>query len=93
MLVGHVRACALQHGERGMPFVQMAHLWIHARRTEQPPAADAEHQLLLQPKLPVATVQLARDAAMDGDVGGSLLSNRYSFALPTFACQARSQTE
>ena len=39
----HETAGALQHGERRMPFVQMADFRLDAERGEQPPAADAEH--------------------------------------------------
>ena len=42
----HVGAGALQHGERGVTFVQMTHLGLHAERAQQPPAADAQNQLL-----------------------------------------------
>jgi len=50
-------------------------LWIHSRRTQQAPAADAEHQFLLQPKLPFAAVQLAGDATMRRGVRRSLVSS------------------
>ena len=83
----------LQDGERGVALVQMADLGPDAQAPKQPPAADAEHQLLLQPQFRSAAVQLAGDAAVGRVFAGSLLSSRYSVTRPTCTCQARSQTE
>ena len=64
----HETVCSFQHGKGRMPFVQMTHLRLEAERAEQPPAADPEHHLLLQPQLRSAPVQLAGDPAMRREV-------------------------
>ena len=53
-----------------MALVEMTHLGVEAERAQQAPAADAEHQLLLQPQLRAAAVQLAGDAAHRRGIGG-----------------------
>ncbi len=55
----------LDRGKRRMSFVQVAHLDVEFERFEGPPAADAEHDLLHQPCLAVARVELRRDAAVE----------------------------
>ena len=67
---------SFQNGERRMPFIQMADFRLDAKRVEQPPAADSEHNLLLQPQLRPAPVKLAGNAAVCREVRGSLLSRR-----------------
>ena len=64
----HERPGAFQHGEGRMPFIQVAHFRMEAQCLEQPPAADAEDQFLLNAQLRTAAVQFAGDAAMGGEV-------------------------
>ena len=59
-LFGEV-ANALQHDERGVPFVQMEHGRIGAERLERAHAADAENDFLLDPRFAVAAVQARRE--------------------------------
>ena len=65
-IVEHEHARAVQYGQRGMPFIQMAHIGAQIQGIEQAPAADAEHDLLLQPKLGAAAIELAGDATACG---------------------------
>jgi hypothetical protein len=64
----HETAGALEHGERRMPFVEMAHFRLNAERGKQPPPADPEKELLHQAQVRPATVKLAGDAAMHRSV-------------------------
>ena len=64
----HEEARPLEHGERGMPFVQVTDLGIDPEAAQQAPAADAEHDLLLESQPAVAAVELARDAAVGGGI-------------------------
>ncbi len=54
----------LQHREGGVALVEMADLDLRVQRLHQAPAADAQHDLLHQPHLAAAAVQLAGDAAI-----------------------------
>ena len=60
----HETACAFQHGERRMPFVQVADFRLDAERGEQPPPADPQDHLLHQAQVRPAAVKLAGDAAI-----------------------------
>ncbi len=68
-LPGHVAAGALQHGECGVAVVQVKHIGLQPGGFEQPPAADAQHQLLAQTHFVVAAVEFAGDQSRDGRVG------------------------
>ena len=57
----HETACALQHGERRMAFIQVADFRLDAQRGEQSPSADPEHQFLHEAQLRPAAVKLAGD--------------------------------
>ena len=61
-VVLHVAAGPLEDGEGGVALVEMADLGLDAQRAQHPPAADAEDDLLLQPHLGAAAVELAGDA-------------------------------
>ena len=52
-----------QDREGGVPFVQVTDLGHLAERPEEQPAADAEEDLLAEPELHAAAVELAGDAA------------------------------
>ena len=67
--VHHEAAGALQHREGGMSLVKMADLGVETKGAQQPPSADAQHQLLRQAELRTATVELASDAAVGGQIG------------------------
>jgi hypothetical protein len=56
--------CALDRGKGGMPFVEVTHIRLGAERTDESPATDTETQLLLQPHLRAASIQLGRDSAV-----------------------------
>ena len=51
-----------------MAFVEMADLGLQAQLAQHPPAADAQDDLLLQPHLRTAAVELAGDAPVGGTV-------------------------
>ena len=51
-----------------MPFIQMAHFRLNAERLKQSPAADSQHDLLLQPQLRTAPIKLAGDAPVSREV-------------------------
>ena len=67
-VVFHVAPRPLEDGKGGVALVQMADLRLDAERSQYPPAADAEDELLLQPHLRATTVELAGDASVDGAV-------------------------
>ena len=50
--------------------VEMTHLGPQPESAQQPPAADAEHQLLFDSVLVVSGIQLTRDPAVGGEIGG-----------------------
>ena len=52
-----------------MTFVEVAHLWVQTEFPQQPPAANAQNDLLFQPHLGITAVQLTRDPAMSGGIG------------------------
>ena len=56
----HVEAGPLENGERRVALVQVAHVGSDAQLLEQPPSADAERDLLLEPHLGAPAVQVAR---------------------------------
>ena len=66
--LGHESASAFQDGEGSVPFVQVTDFRSDPQRGEQPPAADAQEDFLLETQLQSSAVQLAGDTAMHGDV-------------------------
>ncbi len=62
--------CAGEHGKRRMTFVHVADLDLDPQLLQQPPTADAQHQLLQQPLLFPGRVQVGRDAAVPRAVQG-----------------------
>ena len=58
VIVFHKAARALEHGQRGVSLVEVAHVGLRAQRSQQSPAADAEHYLLLETKRRSPSVQL-----------------------------------
>ena len=66
----HVLASPLQHGERGVPLVQVADVRGDAEQAQQAPAEHPEQQLLLETQLGPAAVQLAGDGPDVRRVGG-----------------------
>src|SRR5690348_9336294 len=46
----------------------MANLWIEPESREQPPATDAEHELLHETQIGASAVELARDTPVRGIV-------------------------
>ena len=75
----HKSTRALQHREGGVTFVQVADLRLQSERAQQPPSADPEQHFLLQSQLRPAAIQLARDAAMSGKVGGVVAIQQVEF--------------
>ena len=55
----HETPRAFQHGERRMPFIQVADFRLDAERGEQPPSTDPKHQLLHEAQIRPAAVKLA----------------------------------
>ena len=86
-------AGALQHGERRMPFVQVADFRLDAQRLEQaatrrfPAPSPAAAATRARP------VKLAGDAAVSREVGGVIAVQQVQLHPATWTCQARSQTE
>ncbi len=64
----HELAGPLQRDEGRVPLVEMAHLDRQVEGFDEPPAADAQDDLLHQAHLLPAAVELAGDAAVDGTV-------------------------
>ena len=64
----HEISGALQHGERRMTFIQVTDFRLEAERAEQPPSADPEQQFLLEAQLRPASIELAGNSSMDGEV-------------------------
>jgi hypothetical protein len=60
----------LQYGESRMAFVEMADFRIQSQGLEEPPAADAQHDLLGDAHLHPAAIQFIGDAAHDGRIFG-----------------------
>ncbi len=60
----HEIACALQHRERRMAFIQMTHIRLNAQGIEHAPSAYAQHQLLHQTQIRLAYIELAGYAAI-----------------------------
>jgi hypothetical protein len=44
----HKGSSPFQHGEGGMPFIQVAHFGLDPERIEQAPPSDPEYQLLIK---------------------------------------------
>ena len=61
---GDVLVDALQDDECGVPFVEVPHGRCDAERAQRANAADAEDDLLLQPRLAIAAVQARREIAI-----------------------------
>ena len=59
---------AFQCGEGGVAFIQMANFGIQSQRSQEPPAADAQHDLLGDAHLHPATIEFVGDAAHKGRV-------------------------
>ena len=57
-------ANALQHDERGVPFVEVEDAGLDAERPQRAHAADAEDDFLLDARLAVAAVQPGRQLAI-----------------------------
>ena len=70
LVVGHVRAGALQHRERGMTLIEVAYLRLQSESPQELPAADPQYELLLQAQLRTASVELGRDAAIRRNIRG-----------------------
>ncbi len=66
----HEIARPLDGDERGMSFVEMAHLGTMSRRAQQTPSSDAERHFLEQARFRAAAVKLPGDAAIGGGVLG-----------------------
>src|SRR3984893_12355447 len=66
----HETAGTFQHGKGRMPFIQMTDLRPDAERIEQSPAADPEKQFLLEAQLRPATIELASNRSVCGEVRG-----------------------
>ena len=60
----HETPRAFQHGERCVPFIQVANLRLDAERGKEPPAADPKDQLLHQAQVRPAAIKLAGDPAI-----------------------------
>ena len=65
----HARSRSFEDRQRRVALVEMADLGLDAEQPQQMPAADAEHNLLLQPHLRTTAVKLGRDALVGGAVG------------------------
>ena len=59
---------SLQDSEGRVAFVQMANFGIQSQRPQEPPAADAQHDLLGDAHLRPAAIQFIGDAAHDGRI-------------------------
>ena len=66
----HETARAFQHGERGMPFIQVAHFRFDPECGEQSPSADPKDQLLHEAHVWPAAIKLAGDPAIGWKVRG-----------------------
>ena len=64
----HEAPRALQYRERRVPLVEVTDLGLEPERSQQSPAPDPQQELLLQPQLRAAAVQLAGDAAERGRI-------------------------
>ena len=51
-----------------MPFIEMTDLRLDTQRVEQSPSADPEQQFLLKAKLRPATIELAGNPSVSGEV-------------------------
>jgi hypothetical protein len=63
-----MKSRALEYGERGVAFIEVAHFRLEAECGEQAPAADAEHQLLHETQVGITAIQGTRDAAVRREV-------------------------
>ena len=59
---------AFQYGEGRVAFIQMADFRIDSQGSQEPPAADAQHDLLGDAHLQPAAVEFVGDAAHNGRV-------------------------
>ena len=69
-VVLHEAPRPFQHGEGGVPFVELADLGLQPEGPQQAPAADAEDDLLEQAQLRAAAVELAGDAPQGRRIRG-----------------------
>src|SRR6516225_5064954 len=65
IILSHETACPLEHDERSVSLVQMADLRLITKRFQQSPTKDPEQNLLKQPRLGVATIELAGNLTMN----------------------------
>src|SRR3546814_10807376 len=68
-LVAAETAEQVERQQRGMPLVHVKGIDLEAEGAEQPDAADAEHDFLLQPIGKIAAVEMVGDAPVVGKVG------------------------
>src|SRR4051812_34452432 len=67
-VIFHPGPRTLQHRERGVAFVQVQELGLNAQRAQETASGNPEDLLLLESGERVPAVELARDAAMLGEV-------------------------
>src|SRR3546814_15907770 len=67
-LVAAETAEQVERQQRGMPLVHVKGIDLEAEGAEQPDAADAEHDFLLQPIGKIAAVEMVGDAPVVGMV-------------------------
>src|SRR6185295_19396256 len=65
----HEAASALQHRARRVSFIEMTHFRRDPQRTQQPPSAHPQQQLLLEAQLRPAAIEFAGDSPMNRVVG------------------------
>ena len=70
LVVRHVGSRSLQHREGCVTFVQVADLRLQAYGSQESPASYSKDELLLQPQVRTAAVQLTGDGAMRRDIRG-----------------------
>ena len=63
--ITHETASTLQNRESRMTFVQMTHFRVDAKQVQQPPAADAQYQFLLQAGFRAAAIQFAGNSSIN----------------------------
>jgi len=76
-----------------MPFIQVTDFRLDANRTKQSPSANPQEQFLLEAQLRPAAIQFAGNPSMSREVREVIAVQQVKLHLPTWTCQARSQTE
>jgi hypothetical protein len=66
------RPGAFQHGEGRMPFIQVTHVRPDVELAKQAPSPDPEEDLLYEPQLWPASIELARNPSMQRHVGRAI---------------------